>query len=88
MQEEEKVEDTEFVKELKQGVKIEKQILRYRLVLLRNWALKNLKEMRAKGLKTYQKLEEWIHVSKKAEMDAIDEMTVVAKRAIETEQKI
>mmetsp|Transcript_26634 Transcript_26634/g.19969 ORF Transcript_26634/g.19969 Transcript_26634/m.19969 type:complete len:97 (-) Transcript_26634:573-863(-) len=36
----------------------------------------------------YSKLEDWIHVATKAENDAIDDMCVVIKKAIEEEKKI
>jgi hypothetical protein len=39
-------------------------------------------------LKTYFKLEDWIIVSTKTENDAVDEMSIVIKRAIEEEKKI
>lgn len=44
--------------------------------------------MRAKCLKVYVKLEDWIHVAVKTENDAVDEMSVVLKNAIEEERKI
>jgi hypothetical protein len=68
------VEESKYVKEMKAAIKIEKSILRFRLTQIRNWALKRLREMRAKAIKVYTKLEDWIHVSNKAENDAIDEM--------------
>lgn len=61
---------------MKAAIKVEKSILRYRLSLIRNWALKRLKEMRAKAVKVYTKLEDWIHVSNKAENDAVEEMVI------------
>ncbi len=68
------MEESKYVKEMKAAIKIEKSILRFRLTQIRNWALKRLREMRAKAIKVYTKLEDWIHVSNKAENDAIDEM--------------
>jgi hypothetical protein len=44
--------------------------------------------MRTKAIKVYTKLEDWIHVSNKAENDAVEEMCIVIKRAIEEETKI
>jgi len=41
--------------------------------------------MRGKSIDVYQKLEDWILVSKKSENDAIEEMCVVIKSAIEEE---
>ena len=73
---------------MKAAIKVEKAILRFRLTQIRNWALLKLKEMRAKCLKVYVKLEDWIHVAVKTENDAVDEMCVVLKQAIEEETKI
>jgi hypothetical protein len=73
---------------MKAAIKIEKAILRFRLTQIRNWALQRLRDMRAKAIKTYQKLEDWILVSNKTENDAVEEMSIVIKRAIEEEQKI
>ena len=39
--------------------------------------------MRSKAIKIYQKLEDWILVSNKTENDAVEEMSIVIKRAIE-----
>jgi hypothetical protein len=73
---------------MKAAIKIEKAILRFRLTQIRNWALLKLKEMRSKCLRVYVKLEDWIHVAVKTENDAVDEMSVVLKRAIEDQKKI
>lgn len=44
--------------------------------------------MRSKAIKVYTKLDDWIHVSNKTENDAVDEMCIVIKTAIEEERKI
>lgn len=44
--------------------------------------------MRTKALKVYHKFEDWILVSNKTENDAVEEMSIVIKRAIEEEGKI
>lgn len=44
--------------------------------------------MREQALKIYQKLDDWILVSNKTENDAIEEMSIVVKTAIEEEKKI
>jgi hypothetical protein len=44
--------------------------------------------MRAKTLKVYVKLEDWIYVSVKTENDAVEEMSIVIKKSIEEETKI
>ena len=77
-----------YVKEMREAIKVEKSILRFRLAQIRNWALKGLKRQRELSLKMYQKLDDWIAVSSKAENDAIDEVCDVIKEAIEEQGKI
>jgi hypothetical protein len=50
--------------------------------------LKRLREMRAKAIKVYTKLDDWIIVSNKTENEAVDEMCGIIKQAIEEEKKI
>ena len=45
-EEEKVVEESIYVKEMREAIKTEKQILRYRLVQVRNWSLNQLKMMR------------------------------------------
>jgi len=40
------IEESQYVKEMKDAIKTEKAILRFRLVQIRNWALRNLKQSR------------------------------------------
>ena len=77
-----------YVKEMREAIKVEKSILRFRLCQIRNWALLRLKHQRQLSLKIYQKLDDWIAVSSKAENDAIDEVCDVIKQAIEDQTKI
>ena len=77
-----------YVKEMREAIKIEKSILRFRLAQIRNWALSKLKHQRELSLKMYQKLDDWISVSTKAENDAIEEVCDVIKEAIEDQGKI
>lgn len=44
--------------------------------------------MRNKAIKVYTKLDDWILVSNKTENDAVNEMCIVLKCAIEEEKKI
>lgn len=80
--------DSLFVQEMKEAIKVEKSILRYRLTQIRNWALQRLRHQRQLALRVYKKLEDWIAVANKAENDAIDEVCTVIKEAIEGEHKI
>jgi len=47
-----------------------------------------LKQNRLNAIELYKKLDDWIYVAQKAEMDSIEEMCIVAKDAIESETKI
>jgi hypothetical protein len=76
------------VKEMREAVRVEKQILRYRLVQIRNWTLEKLKFQRQCFIDMYKKFDDWILVATKTEMDTIDEMSIIIKKAIEDESKI
>jgi len=73
---------------MKESIKTEKSILRFRLVQIRNWALMNLKQNRQMAIDLYKKLDDWIFVAQKAEMDSIEEMSMIVKDAVECETKI
>lgn len=66
----------------------EKQVLRFRATLVRNWALQRMREIRRTSDKVFEKLEDWVAVAFKAETDGIIEMENVVKQRIESEQKI
>lgn len=87
-EEEKTIEESVYVKEMREAIKVEKSILRYRLVQVRNWTLQQLRQTRQSSLELYKMLEDWIYVAQKAEMDAIDEMCIVIKDSIEEETKI
>ena len=82
------MEESIYVKEMREAIKVEKSIFRYRLCQVRNWALNQLKSMRQNSLDLYKMLEDWIFVAQKTEMDAIEEMCMVIKDSIEEETKI
>jgi hypothetical protein len=73
---------------MKEALKVEKGILRFRLAQIRNWALTCLKDMRSKTRVLYKKLDDWIAVSADAELVAVDEVVEVVKQAIEAEIRI
>jgi hypothetical protein len=64
---------------MKEAIKVEKSILRFRLVQIRNWTYMRLKERRQQAITMYKKLEDWISVAQKTEMDTIDEMCAIIK---------
>jgi len=82
------VEESQYVKEMREAVKVEKSLLRFRLVQIRNWTINRLQDTRQQALNTYKKFEDWIQVAQKTEMDTIDEMCTIVKAAIEEETKI
>lgn len=73
---------------MREAVRVEKQILRFRLVQIRNWTLKKLQFQRQCFIDMYKKFDDWILVATKTEMDTIDEMSIIIKKAIEDESKI
>ena len=77
-----------YVREMKEAIKTEKSILRFRLTQIRNWAHMRLKHQRDLSLNIYKKLDDWIQVSSKAENDAIDDVCDVVKQAIEEHTKV
>ena len=87
-EEEKSTPESIYVQEMREAIKVEKSIYRYRLVQVRNWALQQLRQMRQSSLDLYKMLEDWIFVAQKTEMDAIEEMCMVIKDSIEEESKI
>jgi hypothetical protein len=85
---EEKQEKFFYDQELKDAIATEKAVLRFRLTMVRNWALNLMKEIRAKSTKSFDKLATWIDVAFKAETDAILELEKVIKCSIEKEEKL
>jgi hypothetical protein len=77
-----------YDQELQDAVGTEKAVLRFRLTLIRNWALNLMREIRSKSHKCYSKLDTWIKVAFKAETDAIIEKEKIIKCSIEEELKL
>ena len=86
--EDEQAKESTYTKEMKEAVRIEKSVLRFRVTQIRNWTLNRLKLQREQFLAIYKKLEDWVAVSNKAENDAIEEVCDVVKDAIEGQEKI
>ena len=64
---------------MKEALGAEKQVLRFRATLVRNWALQRMREIRRTSDKVFEKLEDWVAVAFKAETDGIIEMENVVK---------
>lgn len=88
VEEEKPPEPSPFEYEMKDAIKVEKKILRFRLVQIRNWALNKLQQFRAQANLVYKKMDDWIAVSASAENAAIDQLIDVVKEAIEAEIRI
>lgn len=82
VQEEEKKELTPVEKEMKETLSTEKAILRYRLYLIKTFAISRIKEFREKAKGLYTKLEDWLNYSIKAENNAVDELVIFLKGKI------
>ena len=74
VQEEEKKELTPLEKEMKAAIQTEKAIMRYRLYVIKSLAINRIKEMREKAKELYNKLDDWLTYSIKAENDAVFEL--------------
>jgi hypothetical protein len=85
---EEKKELSPLEKEAKRAVLTEKAIFRYRVTVIKNMAISKLKEMRFMAKALYNKLEDWIVYSIRAENDAITVITRIMRRAIENQEKL
>ncbi|KAI9197523.1 uncharacterized protein BJ171DRAFT_427982 [Polychytrium aggregatum] len=67
---------------------IEDAIFHKKMDRIKQHASDHLKELRNKGIEVYSLLDEWIGMRFQAEMDAIKEMLVVIKDAIESESRL
>ena len=85
---EEKKEVYIYEEEMKQAIKIEKSKYRFRVTLLKYWGLNCLKNLRKIASNIYNKLDDWIILSIKAENEAVSQLITILKNAIEKEQKI
>jgi len=56
--------------------------------VIKNMAISRLKEFRLIAKGTYNKLDDWISLSIKAENDAVYELTKILRRAIEKQEKV
>lgn len=80
---EDELKESIYLSEMKEAIKNEKAILRFRLTQIRNWTFNRLKLQREQSIQIYKKLDDWIQVSYKAENDAIEQVCDVIKEAIE-----
>lgn len=87
-EEEKEKKPEEQNKEVSTLIENEKKILKYRLVMIKNWAEKGLKEIKENAKHLYEKLSDWIRVTMKCEREAVNQLSLQLRDAIEGERKI
>jgi hypothetical protein len=85
---EEKKEVCHYEEDMKLSIKNEKAKYRFRITLLKYWAINCVKNMRKIANNIYNKLDDWVVLSNKAENEALNQLTNILKSTIEKEQKI
>lgn len=85
---EEKKEIYLYDEEMKQAIKNEKSKYRFRITLLKYWGMIYLKNIRKLANTIYDKLDDWIILSIKAENEALNQLTNIIRSHIEQEIKI
>ena len=66
----------------------EKNILRFRLAVLKEFSERRLKEIRSDSKQLYQRLHDWIRVTIKCQREATNQLSMQLRDAIEEERKI
>ena len=72
--------DTPRDAERSEAIRIEKAIIRYRLYLLKTFAISKIKELRVMANSIYSKLDDWIIFGIKAQNDAVYELVNPRKK--------
>lgn len=85
---EEELAPVEENKELTALIEAEKNILKYRLGMIKEWSEKRVKEIRDTCKSLYSKLVDWIRVTIKCQREAINQLSMRLREAIEEERKI
>jgi len=84
-EEEVKIEEN---KELAALIDNEKNILKFRLAMIKEFAEKRLKEIRSSAKSLYESLLDWIRVTIKSQREAVNQLSTQLRDAIEEERKI
>ncbi len=71
-----------------QLVAIEKELLKWRVGMVREWGERRLKEIRGSYMLLYGRLQEWVRVRIKTGRDAIAKLALQLREAIEDERKL
>jgi ATP-dependent Clp protease ATP-binding subunit ClpA len=75
-------------KELTALVEAEKSILKYRLGMIKEWTERRVKEIRGICKLLYDRLVDWIRMTIKCQREAINQLSMRLREAIEEERKI
>lgn len=75
-------------KELTSLIETEKNILKYRLEMIREWSDSRVKEIKETCKSLYSRLIDWIRVTIKCQREAINQLSMRLREAIEEERKI
>lgn len=87
-EDEEKEKKVEENKELAALINNEKGILKFRLTMIKSWCEKRLKEIKESCKTLYDRLLDWIRVTIKCQKEAINQVSLQLKEAIEEERKV
>jgi len=77
-----------YEEEMKNAIKLEKNKFKYRVTFLKHWAINILNNMKRVTRNIYDKLDEWIIDSIKAENDAMNNLIYYLDSHIESEMKV
>jgi len=75
-------------KELIALMEAEKSILKYRLGMIKEWSERRVKEIRETCKSLYDRLVDWIRVTIKCQREAINQLSMRLREAVEEERKI
>lgn len=87
-QEEQQKPENPQEQEMKRLQLNEKNNFKYRMYVIKNYAISKLKEMRMMANMLYGKLEDWIFYTEQVENQAVFEMSKIFREAIEKTEKI
>jgi hypothetical protein len=73
---------------MKIAIRNEKSKYRFRMTLIKYWAINYIKNIRKLTNNIYNKLNDWIILSNKSENEALNQLSSILRSHIEKEQKI
>lgn len=88
LSEDKKEHHFEYDAEMKQAIKNEKKKYRFRITLLKYWAMNHIKSLRKIANLVYTKLNDWIIISIKSENEALNQLVKELRVHVEKEKKI